>query len=160
MTCGSTRSGGSPRGGLLHESVYGRAWHAARISALGPDLAVTPVARRPYDLRHSALSPWLASGVPPTEIAVRAGNSVPVVLSVYAHSVPGHDALSSMLIERALSRSRTVVGGSPVVQEIAVTEPGTRPLYVRAQLSTVGPTWIKQDCAAPRQKRCQAPDLR
>jgi integrase len=150
----------SPRGGLLHESVYGRAWHAARISALGPDLAVTPVARRPYDLRHSALSLWLASGVPPAEIAVRAGNSVPVVLSVYAHSVPGHDALSSMLIERALSRSRTVVGGSPVAQEIAVTEPGTRPLYVRAQLSTVGPTWTRQDCAAPRQKRRQAPELR
>jgi integrase len=46
----------SPRGGLLHESCYGRAWHAARTAALGPDLAATSLLRRPYDLRHSALS--------------------------------------------------------------------------------------------------------
>ena len=39
------------RGGMLSESVYGRAWHAARQAALGPDLAATALARRPYDLR-------------------------------------------------------------------------------------------------------------
>jgi integrase len=39
-----------PRGGLLHESSYGRAWHAARSRALGPELAATPMVRRPYDL--------------------------------------------------------------------------------------------------------------
>ena len=51
------------RGGMLSESVYGRAWHIARQAALGPDLAATALARRPYDLRHAALSLWLnASG--------------------------------------------------------------------------------------------------
>ena len=35
------------RGGMLSESVYGRAWHAARQAALGPDLAATALARRP-----------------------------------------------------------------------------------------------------------------
>jgi len=35
------------RGGMLSESVYGRAWHAARPAALGPELAATPLARRP-----------------------------------------------------------------------------------------------------------------
>ena len=51
------------RGGVLSESVYGRAWHAARHAALGPELAATALARRPYDLRHAALSLWLtASG--------------------------------------------------------------------------------------------------
>jgi hypothetical protein len=54
------------RGGILSESVYGRAWHAARQAALGPDLAATTLARRPYDLRHAALSLWLnASAEPP-----------------------------------------------------------------------------------------------
>jgi integrase len=41
-------------GGMLSESTYGRVWHAARQAALGPQLAATPLARRPYDLRHAA----------------------------------------------------------------------------------------------------------
>ncbi len=44
------------RGGVLSESTYGRVWRAAREIALGPELAATPLARRPYDLRHAALS--------------------------------------------------------------------------------------------------------
>ena len=40
------------RGGPLSEWVYGRAWHAARALALGPELAASGLARRPYDLRH------------------------------------------------------------------------------------------------------------
>ena len=50
---------GGTRGGPLSESVYGRVWHAARALALGPELAATGLARRPYDLRHAALSLWL-----------------------------------------------------------------------------------------------------
>jgi hypothetical protein len=45
------------RGGPLSESVYGRAWHAARTLALSPELAASGLTRRPYDLRHAALSP-------------------------------------------------------------------------------------------------------
>ena len=41
-----------PRGGPLSGSVYGRAWHSARTVALGPELAASGLARRPYDLRH------------------------------------------------------------------------------------------------------------
>ncbi len=44
------------RGGMLSESVYGRTCRAARRDALGPALAATVLARRPYDLRHAALS--------------------------------------------------------------------------------------------------------
>ena len=44
------------RGGILSESTYGRIWRAARQIALGRQLAATPLARRPYDLRHAALS--------------------------------------------------------------------------------------------------------
>ena len=93
----------SPRGGLLHESRYGRAWHTARTAALGPHLAATSLVRRPYDLRHSALSLWLASGPPPAEIAARAGHSVQVLRAVYAHCVPGHDQMANHKIEAGLS---------------------------------------------------------
>jgi hypothetical protein len=56
----------------------------ARAIGLSPAQAASPLARRPYDLRHAALSSWLAAGVPPTEVAARAGNSVKVLLTVYA----------------------------------------------------------------------------
>jgi integrase len=75
------------RGGPLSESLYGRIWHQARAAAI-PGLAGTWPARRPYDLRHAALSLWLASGGPPAEIAARAGHSVRVLLTIYAHCYP------------------------------------------------------------------------
>jgi integrase len=90
------------RGGILSESTYGRAWHTARIAALGSALAGTPLARRPYDLRHAALSLWLAAGVAPEEAAARAGNSLTVLHDVYAHPVPGQEKAANTLIDRAL----------------------------------------------------------
>ena len=75
------------RGGPLSESVYGRA---------------TGLARRPYDLRHAALSLWLSAGAPPAEVAARAGHSVTVLLSVYDHCVDGQDRITNRLIEDAL----------------------------------------------------------
>ncbi len=91
------------RGGLLSESVYGRAWHTARPLALGPRLAATALARRPCDLRHAALSLWLNAGAPPAQIAARAGHSVTVLLTVYAHCIDGQDQITNRLIEHALS---------------------------------------------------------
>ena len=37
------------RGGMLSESVHGRAWHTARQAALDPELAATALARCPYE---------------------------------------------------------------------------------------------------------------
>jgi integrase len=71
-------------GGSIPWSVYSRIWAEARAIGLSPAQAASPLARRPYDLRHAALSSWLAAGVPPTEVAARAGNSVKVLLTVYA----------------------------------------------------------------------------
>jgi integrase len=71
-------------GGSIPWSVYSRIWADARTIGLSPAQAASPLARRPYDLRHAALSSWLAAGVPPTEVAARAGNSVKVLLTVYA----------------------------------------------------------------------------
>jgi len=87
------------RGGPLSESVYGRAWHAARALALAPEVAASGLARRPYDLRHAALSLWLNTGGNPAQIAARAGNSVAVLLTVYSH---GHDDLLNQQIGHVL----------------------------------------------------------
>lgn len=90
------------RGGILSESVYGRTWHPARVKALGPGLAATPLARRPYDLRHAALSLWLNAGGEPAQIAARAGNSTHVLLTTYTHAIHGHDQLLNQQVTHAL----------------------------------------------------------
>jgi hypothetical protein len=93
------------RGGPLSESLYGRIWHQARAAAI-PGLAGTWPVRRPYDLRHAELSLWPASGAPPAEVAARAGHSGRVLLTTYAHGIPGCDQIASQHIEQALRFSR------------------------------------------------------
>jgi hypothetical protein len=82
--------------------VYGRAWHTARQAALGPVLTATSLARRPYDLRHAALSLWLNATAEPARVAARAGNSVCVLHDVYTHCISGHDGTANRQIEQAL----------------------------------------------------------
>jgi integrase len=89
-------------GGPLSESVYGRTWQAARTLALAPELATSGIARRPYYLRHAALSLWLNSGGDPAQIAARAGHSVAVLLTVYSHCIHGRDDLLNQQIDRLL----------------------------------------------------------
>ena len=91
------------RGGILSESTYGRVWRAARQIALGPQLAATPLTRRPYDLRHAALSLWLNAAGSLAEVADRAGTSVHVLQDVYAHCIDGRDDLVSQRIGDALA---------------------------------------------------------
>ena len=90
------------RGGILSESLYGRAWHAARLAALGPELAATALARRPYDLRHAALSLWLNAAGAPAEVAARAGTSAHVWHDIYLHCTDGQEDQVSQRIEDAL----------------------------------------------------------
>ena len=47
------------------------------------------LAKRPYDLRHACLSTWLNAGVPATQVAEWAGNSVKVLLDFYAKCLDG-----------------------------------------------------------------------
>jgi integrase len=93
------------RGGPLSGSVYGRAWNAARTLALGPELAASGLARRPYDLRHAALSLRLNAGGDPAQIAARAGHSVAVLLTVYSHCIHGRDDLLNQQIDHVLEPS-------------------------------------------------------
>jgi integrase len=92
----------SPRGGPLAEAVYGRAWREARRRALTPTEAASPLAARPYDLRHAAVSTWLNAGVPATQVAEWAVHSVHVLLKVYAKCIVGQDEAARMRVAAAL----------------------------------------------------------
>ncbi|MCA2229964.1 tyrosine-type recombinase/integrase [Nonomuraea aurantiaca] len=90
------------RGGVLGASTYSRAWEEARRFALTPQQVVSPLAGKPYDLRHAALSTWLNAGVDATVVAERAGNSVEVLLKRYAKCLDGRDSQINRRIEAAL----------------------------------------------------------
>ncbi|WP_405143827.1 tyrosine-type recombinase/integrase [Sphaerisporangium sp. NBC_01403] len=90
------------RGGPLSESVYGRVWQKARTGALSKAEAASPLAARPYDLRHACVSTWLNAGVPAPQVAEWAGHSVNVLLRVYAKCIVGQDATARKLISEAL----------------------------------------------------------
>ena len=126
------------RGGPLSESLYGRIWHQARAAAI-PGQAGTQRARRPYDLRHAALSLWLASGAPPAEVAARAGHSMRVLLTTYAHGIPGCDQIASQHIEQALNPGRWPPAGP---QEPAWT-PGI------LSVMRPCPSWTQRDATGP-----------
>jgi len=90
------------RGGQLAESTYCRVWRKARESTLTPREVASPLARRPYDLRHAAVSTWLSAGVPPTQVATWAGHSVAVLLHIYAKCLVGQEETSRRRIDAAL----------------------------------------------------------
>jgi len=90
------------RGEDLSDSTYGRVWKKARMSALAPDEGTSPLARRPYDLRHAAVSTWLNGGVPAPQVAEWAGHSVAVLLRVYAKCIAGQGDVAREQIGRAL----------------------------------------------------------
>ena len=91
-----------PRGNNLSDSTYGRIWQKARETALTPEEQASPLAKRPYDLRHAAVSTWLNGGVAPTQVAEWAGHSVAVLLRVYAKCIVGQDQTARDQISRAL----------------------------------------------------------
>ena len=59
--------------------------------------------RLPHDLRYAAVSLWLNSGGPATEVARRAGNGVAVLLKIYAHCIDGQANAANQRITDALS---------------------------------------------------------
>jgi len=69
--------------------------------------AASPLARRPYDLRHAAVSTWLNGGVPATQVAEWAGHSVNVMLRVYAKCIAGQDDALRRRVEQALRDGRS-----------------------------------------------------
>ena len=89
------------RGGPLPTITYRRAWTKARAIALTPGEKASPLAKRPYDLRHACLSTWLNGGVAPTQVAEWAGHSVDVLLRIYAKCLAGQHELAKRRITEA-----------------------------------------------------------
>ena len=93
----------SPNGGVVSSSTYFRVWDGARRYALTPSQVASPLAGRPYDLRHAAVSFWLNRNVPSSEVAQRAGHSVDVLLKVYAKCIEGDRAKIDNVVEDAFA---------------------------------------------------------
>ena len=93
-------------------SASGAVWADARAKALTAAQCRSPLGRRPYDLRHAAVSPWLNFGGAAPEVARRAGYGVAVLLKTYAHCIGGQADAANHRITDALG--------------IAVPEPGPR----------------------------------
>jgi integrase len=83
-------------------AVY-RAWAHARSTALTQEQFESPLARRPYDLRHACLSTWLNAGVSAAQVADWAGHSVQVLLRVYSKCLDGEEAVARQRIDAALA---------------------------------------------------------
>lgn len=93
---------GERSGGTLGGTVYARAWKRARQVAFTQEIAASPLAQRPYDLRHAAVSTWLNATGDPVRVAEWAGHSVHVLLKVYAKCLDGGDLQAREQVERRL----------------------------------------------------------
>jgi integrase len=93
---------GNERGGLVGSSTYWRVWEEAREYALPPERVDSPLAGRPYDLRHACITRWLNAGVPIAEVARRVGNSPEVIHRRYHGCIDGHEEAANVKITQAL----------------------------------------------------------
>jgi len=110
-------------GGRVTSSAYYRTWRTAREYAFPPEVVASPLAGRPYDLRHGGVTLWLAAGVPAPEVAHRAGHGVDVLLSIYAGCIDGHQDRTNTRIQSALAPvtvppAGTVTGVTPVTESL------------------------------------------
>lgn len=94
-------------GERVGSTVYGRLWAKAREAVLTPEVAASPLAKRPYDLRHAAVSTWLNAGVEATRVAEWAGHSVTVLLRTYAKCLDGDEQTARDRVQAALGTPET-----------------------------------------------------
>ena len=90
------------RSELLSSTTYMQAWRQARQTALTAREQASPLARRPYDLRHAAVSTWLNAGVPAPQVAEWAGHGVDVLLKIYAKCIEGQEEMAKRRVTAAL----------------------------------------------------------
>ncbi|WP_244165005.1 tyrosine-type recombinase/integrase [Streptomyces silaceus] len=101
-TANEGRVFGNERGGVVGSSTYWRAWEEARRYALPPDRVDSPLAGRPYDLRHACITSWLNAGVPIAEVARRVGNSPEVIHRRYHGCIDGDEEAANAKISKSL----------------------------------------------------------
>jgi integrase len=92
------------RSDSLPSTTYMQAWRRARQAALSPREQRSPLARRPYDLRHACVSTWLNAGVAAPQVAAWAGHGVDVLLKIYAKTIDGQEAIARRRIADALDQ--------------------------------------------------------
>lgn len=98
-----------PDGGPLRLATWRRRFWAPAVASAG----VAPL--RPHDLRHTAVSLWIAAGADAKQVAERAGHtSVAVVLDRYGHLYPDssvrlNEALDAMARAAAELPDATIV---------------------------------------------------
>lgn len=90
------------KGAVITAKIYGPVRQKARSIALSSAQRSSPLAARPYDLRHGGITLALNAGVPAPEVAIRSGHSVEVLWRFYAGCIDGHDQLWNSRIEQAL----------------------------------------------------------
>lgn len=83
-------------------------WEEAREYALPPERVVSPLAGRPYDLRHACITRWLNAGVPIAEVARRVGNSPQVIHRRYHGCIDGHEEAANAKIARAMEEAEAL----------------------------------------------------
>jgi integrase len=93
---------GERNGSELPKLTIVRAWQRARAEVFTADVAASPLARTPYDLRHAAVSTWLNGGVPSTTVAEWAGHSVEILHKIYAKCLDGEAASVRARVQAAL----------------------------------------------------------
>ena len=98
---------GEGRWVLVAAAGLGPVFHKAQADAFTGAETASLLARRPYDLRHAAVSTWLNAGVPAPQVAEWAGHSVSVLLRVYAKCVTGQQEDAKCRIEAATRPSAT-----------------------------------------------------
>jgi integrase len=90
------------QGGEVSKVTYTRTWRNARTVALTAEAQATPLASRPYDFRHAAVSTWLAGGVDPATVAEWAGHSLSVLMEIYAACLYGQEVTAQRQVQAAL----------------------------------------------------------
>ncbi|MFI7135680.1 hypothetical protein ACIBQ1_59240 [Nonomuraea sp. NPDC050153] len=84
----------------MASTAYTEVWQDARLLAFTPAQVASPLAKRPYDLRHAAVSLWLNAGVSAPNVA---GHSVDVLLRVYAKCIDGQQEIANKRTGDALA---------------------------------------------------------
>lgn len=90
-------------GGPIKATRYLKVWREARKTTLTATEVASPLARRPYDLRHACVSGWVNAGVPVTQAAEWAGHSVRVLLMVYAKCIVGQGDVARRRLDAAFA---------------------------------------------------------
>jgi hypothetical protein len=91
------------RNGIIGSTTYSRVWEEARRLAVTPGQVASPLAGRPCDLRHAALTTWLNAGIGRAEVSKRAGDTIEVLLRRYGGCLDKHADAINRRTEQAMT---------------------------------------------------------